>query len=90
MEERGERGKEREQSLGLNVFDATTNHYNDGQDNKAVGTMMARTMTARTTKATLTTMMTTTARTTPVFDATTNHDEEGKDNNSKYDDGEDR
>jgi hypothetical protein len=53
-------------------FDATTNHYDDGEDNAAVRTITARTMTDRTTKETSTTM---TARTTPVVDATTSHDE---------------
>ena len=55
-------------------FDATTNHYDDGEDNAAVRTITARTMTARTTKETLTM---TTARTTPVVDATTSHDKDG-------------
>jgi len=39
VEERGggEREKEREQSLGIIVFDETTNHYNYGKVNAAVG-----------------------------------------------------
>ena len=46
----GGQGKERDQSLGMIVFDATTNHYDNGKDNAAVRTITARTMTARTTK----------------------------------------
>ena len=76
----GGQGKERDQSLGMIVFGATPNHYDDGKDNAAVRMIMARTMTARKTKVNLTT---TTARTTPVFDATTSHNKDGKDNNSK-------
>ena len=63
----GGHGKERDQSLGMIVFDATTNHYDDGKDNAAVGTITATTMMARTTKKTLTTTATTTAMTTPVL-----------------------
>ena len=33
-------------------FDATTNHYDDGEDNAAVRKITARTMTDRTTKET--------------------------------------
>ena len=70
----GGRGNKRDQSSGMIVFDATTNHYDDGKDNTAVRTITATTMMARETKETLTTTATMTARTTPVFDATTSHD----------------
>ena len=48
--EGGGRGKERDQSLGIIVFDPTTNHYDDGKDNAAVRRITATTMLARTTK----------------------------------------
>ena len=82
----GGQGKERDQSLGMIVFDATTNHYDNGKDNAAVRTITASTMTARATKET---SMRTTARTHPDFDATTSHDEDNKDNDRKDDDGKD-
>ena len=53
----GGQGKERDQSLGMIAFDATTNRYDNGKDNALVRTMMATT-----TK--IPTISTTTARTT--------------------------
>ena len=42
------------------VFDATTNHYDNGEDNASVRTVTATTMMARTIKETSTTTTTTT------------------------------
>ena len=42
--------------MGMIVFDATTNHNDNGEDNAAVRTITARTMTAKTTKETLMTI----------------------------------